>query len=315
MRRSAKTRNILLGTVALALPVILAASVVWAGLEDQLGIYSGDNAEGYLDPLVDAIGTNLNNGLFGSSFIPLSGFTASFELRGMAVWFTDGDKTFSAKTQDGFTPASSAEAPTVVGPGEAVSVSGEGGTTFMFPGGFNLNSFALSVPQVRFGSYRGTEGLFRFLATDLGDNELGDLRLVGFGLRNNISQYLGPDFPISMAGGFLWQRFRAGTNEAGEDMFRTTAWTIGVQAGKIYGSGLASVEPYVGLSLDNHSMDIAFESESEGEGAIIDLSFDPTRTVRFTVGFLARFSIARAHAEYNLSSRNSFAFGLAFGAF
>jgi hypothetical protein len=171
------------------------------------------------------------------------------------------------------------------------------------------------VPQIRFGSYRGTEGIFRYIATELGDSELGDLSLVGFGLRHNISQYFGPDFPVSMAGGFLWQRFKAGTNEAGGDIFESTAWTIGVQTGKIYGTGLTSIEPYAGLSVDSHAMDVAYESESEESPSVVDLSFDPTRSLRFTLGLLARFAIVRAHAEYNVGKRNSLAFGLAFGKF
>jgi hypothetical protein len=130
MAESGNTMRVML----LALPIILAASVVVAGLEDQLAVYSGDNAEGYLEPLAEAIGTNLNNGLFQSSFISLTGFNAGFELRGMAVWFSDDDETFRAKTEGGFNPPSSADAPTVVGPGESVTVTGEGGTTYMFPG-------------------------------------------------------------------------------------------------------------------------------------------------------------------------------------
>ena len=298
-----------------ALVVILSASVGMAGLEDQLAVYSGENAEGYLEPLVGAIGANLNNGLFESSSIPLTGFSASFELRGMAIWFSDDDETFTARTEGGFNPPSSAEASTVVGPGEAVTVTGQGGTTFMFPGGFSLNSFALSVPQIRFGYYRGTEGLFRYMAANLGDNEMGDLSLFGFGLRHNVSQYFGDDPPVSMAAGFLWQRFKAGKNEAGGDIFKSSAWTIGVQAGKVYGGGLTSVEPYAGLSVDSHSMDVAYEGDSKDSSSIVDLSFEPTRSLRFTVGLLARLAIARVHAEYNVSKRSSFAFGLALGRF
>jgi hypothetical protein len=305
----------LLRVVIPALVAIFGATAAGAGLGDQLAVYTGDNAEGYLEPLVDAIGADINNGLFQSSFIPLTGFNAAFEIRGMAVWFSDDDATFKARTEGGFLPQSSAEASTVVGPGEAVTVTGDGGTTFMFPGGFSLNSFALSVPQIRFGSYRGTEGIFRYIAVDLGESELGDLSLVGFGLRHNISQYFGPDFPLSMAGGFLWQRFRAGKNEAGGDIFKSTAWTVGVQAGKIYGGGLTSIEPYTGLSVDSHGMDVAYDSGSDDTSSVTRLSFDTTHSLRFTLGLLAKLAIMRAHVEYNVGTRNSFAFGMAFGKF
>ena len=153
------------------------------------------------------------------------------------------------------------------------------------------------------------------MAANLGDNEMGDLSLFGFGLRHNVSQYFGDDPPVSMAAGFLWQRFKAGKNEAGGDIFKSSAWTIGVQAGKVYGGGLTSVEPYAGLSVDSHSMDVAYEGDSKDSSSIVDLSFEPTRSLRFTVGLLARLAIARVHAEYNVSKRSSFAFGLALGRF
>jgi hypothetical protein len=301
--------------VLLAFPVLLLAGAAGAGLEDQLSIYSAENAEGYLEPLAEAVGADLNNGLFRSSFIPIQGFNLNVELLGMAVWFSDDDGTFTARTENGFAPSSSAEASTVVGPGEGVAIGGDGGTTFMFPGGFDLNSFALTVPQIRVGSYMGTEALFRYMASDLGDDELGDLSLWGLGLRHNISQYFGPDFPVTVAGGFLWQSFKAGTNEAGGDMFESSALTIGLQVGKIYGSGAATIEPYTGLSFDRHSMNVAYESDSEGSSSMVDLSFDPTNSVRLTLGLLARFYIAGAHAEYSVGKRNSFGFGLTFGRY
>jgi hypothetical protein len=314
-------RKCRLGCLLAAVWILLPASAGWAGLDDQLAAYSGDNAKGYLKPLSHAIGADLNNGLFQSSYIPVNDVYASFEIQGMAVWFSDDDRTFTARTDEGFTPSTSVKVPTVVGPGEAVSLGGDGGTTYMFPGGFDLSSFALSVPQIRFGSYRGTEGLFRYLAADLGGDEFGDLSLVGFGLRHSISQYLRPDFPVSLAGGFFWQRFRAGENKNGGDILRSTAWTIGVQGGRVYGSGWATIEPYAGLSLDSHKMDVHYTGDVEDDeedadaGSSIDVSFDPTRSLRFTLGFLAELPVVGIHAEYSIAKRNSFAFGLALGKF
>jgi hypothetical protein len=312
-------RNCRLGCMLASVWVLLLAPMAGAGLQDQLAAYSGDNAEGYLRPFSDAVGASLNNGLFQSSYIPVNGIYASFEIRAMAVWFSDDDRTFTARTQEGFSPPTWVKVPTVVGPGEAVSIEGDGGTTYMFPGGFNLNSFALSVPQIRFGSYRGTEGLFRYLAADLGGDEFGDLSLVGFGLRHSISQYLRPDFPVSLAGGFFWQRFRAGENKDGGDIFRSTAWTIGLQGGRVYGGGWATIEPYAGLSVDSHTMDVKYtgdvEDEEEDAGSSIDISFDTTHSLKFTVGFLAELAVVGVHAEYSIAGQNSFAFGLALGNF
>lgn len=299
-------------SVLLALWFMVLVPTAGADLEDQLGAYSGENAEGYLEPMAGAIGASLNSGLFQTPFIPVEGVRVDFELLAMGIWFSDGDRTFRARTEGGFEPQTSADAPTVVGPGEAVTVPGDGGTTYIFPGGFDIGSFALSVPQIRFGSYRGTEGIFRYVSADLGEADIGSLSLIGFGLRHSISQYFDPDFPVSMAGGFLWQRFRAGRNEAGGDMLKSTTWTIGLQAGKTYGSGWATFAPYVGLSLDSHGMDVAYTSE-EDESSTIDISFDTTRSARLTLGMFAKMTIAGVHVEYSLSKRNSLVVGLVLG--
>jgi hypothetical protein len=140
------------------------------------------------------------------------------------------------------------------------------------------------------------------------------LSLVGFGIRHSISQYLGPDFPVSIAGGFLWQRFRAGKNESGGDIFRSTAWTLGVQAGRIYGRSWANVEPYAGLSLDSHALRVAYTSEDD-ESTTIDLSFERKLFTRLTMGFLARLAVVGVRVEYSIGERSSLGFGLVLGRF
>jgi hypothetical protein len=282
-------------------------------IEDQLGGYTGDNGVGYLQPLADAVGSDLNSGLFQSAHIPAEGMYFAFELKVMSVLFSDDDRTFGARTEPGFTPAQTVDAPTVVGPGEAKVVTGDGGTSYAFPGGFDLNSFALAAPQFRFGSYMGTEALIRYFALDVGDNEFGSVSLFGFGLRHSISQYLGPDFPVALAGGFFWQTFKMGENNAGGDLLDASAFTIGVHASKRYGEGIAYVEPYAGLSMDRFSMEVSYETEGLDEPIIIDLDFGTDTTVHLTLGLAARLAFMGANAEYNLAGQNGFSFGLSFG--
>ena len=286
-----------------------------AQVEDQLSAYGEDNAEAYLKPLADAFGTDLNGGLFYSGHIPRNGRYFSFEIRTMAVLFSSDDRTFRATAETGFTPLPSAdlEVSTIVGDGEAKIVLGEGGASFVFPGGFSLNSFALAVPQLRFGSYMGTEATIRYLAVDVGDAELGDVSLFGFGMRHSISQYLGPDFPVDLAGGFFWQQLKVGESQAGDDLMSTGAVSIGIQASRRYGQGVAVIEPYAGLSMDRYSMKVSNESEAEGAGKLLDLDFGANTTARLTMGLALRLVFMSAHAEYCVSGQNSFSFGLAFG--
>jgi hypothetical protein len=297
----------------LTMLVLLAAGTCLAvEIEDQLSNYVGDNAEGYLGPLADAIGTDLNSGLYQSAYIPKNGRYFSVEFRVMSVLFSDDDRTFDATTPEGFTPEMTVEAPTIVGDGEAVEAVGEAGATNLFPGGFDLSSFSLAAPQLRFGSLYGTEALLRYFAIDVGDNEFGSLSLFGFGLRHSISQYFAEDFPVHLAGGFFWQTFKLGENNAGGDLVSASALTFGVQASKRFGQGIAFVEPYAGLALDQFSVEASYEDEGE---ELVDLDFGSDTTARLTLGIAGRFAILNYHMEYSLASQSSVSFGLAFGMF
>lgn len=295
--------------MALALAAVLAAagSPAAAQIGDQLSAYTGENAEGYLKPLVDAIGTDLNGGLFHTARIPVSGFHISLETPVVAVLFADEDVTFEAVTEGDFSPEQTVDAPTIIGSGEALIVPGDEATSFAFPGGFDLNSFALAVPQLRIGSYMGTEALVRYIAINTGDVEIGNISLMGFGLRHNINQYFGPEFPVDLAGGFFWQSFKLG-----DGLLEANAMSFGVQASKRYGT-TAAIEPYMGVSLDSFGMDVSYESESSGEPEQVDFSFESETSARLTLGLSMSYSVVNANAEYTVAGQSGFSFGLSFG--
>ena len=297
--------NRLVSGLGCAFLVLLLASPAAAQIEDQLSAYTGDNATGYLQPLADAFGADLNDGLFHSGQVPLSGPHFKFELRYMSVQFGDDDRTFKATTEGAFLPVTTSDAPTIVG-GEAVEVQGDSGTAYVYPGGFDLSAFALAVPQLRIGAFMGTEALVRYFAMDTGDVELGKISLFGFGLRHNISQYF-TALPVDLAGGFFWQSFAIGENDAGDDLISTKALSIGVQASKSF----SILEPYAGLSLDKFSMDVAYEDINTGTN--IDLEFDSDTTIHLTLGLAAKLSILNLHAEYNVAGQNSLSLGVAVG--
>jgi len=293
--------------VKVALCVLLL--LVWASqagaqsAETQLSAYTGENAEGYLQPLANAFGANLNSGLFRSAHIPLEGVNVSVEVVAMMALFADEDATFEATTEEGFHPETTVDAPTVVGSGEAVTVDGTWGTTFAFPGGLDLNSFALAAPQVRIGSFRGTEAIIRYIAVEVGDSDIGNVSLLGLGARHNVSQYFGPAFPVDMAVGFFWQKF-----DVGDDFIAANATTFGVQASKSFGF----IEPYAGLAFDSFSMDVTYEtggSLSEEVG----ISLDSESSVHMTLGVGLQVAIVSAFAEYNIAGQSSLAFGIGFG--
>ena len=292
----------LITAIALATLALLMATPAVAQIEDQLSAYTGANAEGYLQPLSDAFGADLNSAWYHSGYVPEDGFHWSFELRVMGVIFSDDAATFSATTESGFTPEQTVDAPTVVGSGNAVTVDGDSGTEFSFPGGFDLNSFAMAVPQLKLGSYKGTEAVIRYFAIDVGDIEIGNVSLLGLGARHSISQYLDPEFPVDLAGGFMWQKFTLG-----DDFIDASAFTVGIQASRNYGW----IEPYAGLSYDMFSMSVSYVGDESGETE--EISLDAASSVHLCLGCAIGIAPVMANVEYNIAAQSSFAFGLAVG--
>jgi hypothetical protein len=288
-----------------------AAPPLRAQIGDQIKAYTGLNAVGYLQPLSDAIGAEINSAIFRTGHVDKKGLTIRLELPVMGVIFPDDAKTFSAVTECGFSPTQRVSAPTVVGSEKAVIVEGDGGTAFAFPGGLNLHSFGLAVPQLRVGNLFGTEAIVRGFVVRTGGEDVGDFTLFGIGAHHSISQYLPPDFPVDMAAGFFWQTstVESGTSSSG-DLMSATAFTIGVQAS----TRLAKVFlPYGGLSYDTFSMEVSYDSEAGCSNEKIDINFDRVNTMHLTLGVQIDIPVMNMFLEYNIASQNSFALGVGFG--
>ena len=301
--------------------VLCLAPPLEAQIEDQLSAYTGANATGYLQPFSSAFGADLNSGIFRAASIPKMRPKIRLEIQVMSVIFGDDDKTFRAVTERGFTPETYAYAPTVVGSGKALIVEGDGGTSFAFPGGFALHSFALAAPQLRVGGLFGTEAILRYFALDVGgsddpedsessDSGLGKISLFGIGLKHSISQYLPVGIPVDLSAGFFWQSFSLGENKEGDKLISSHAFSIGVQASR---KMAMFFEPYTGVSYDTHSMNVSYESEATGSTTSIDIDFEKESSLHLTLGLNLEFPVVKGFAEYNIAGQNSFAFGLGFG--
>ncbi len=157
-------------------------------LNDFVSKYSSANGSGYMQPLADAFGADLNSGLYQTANIPLRGFHLNLSFMLMGAPITDSRKTFSAKTEGFFAPAIIASAPTVFGSTSGKTVAGNAGTAYAFPGGLDMSIFTIGVPQITVGSFYGTEATVRFFQAKVGDN-IGQLQLWGIGVRHSISQY------------------------------------------------------------------------------------------------------------------------------
>jgi len=286
--------------------MILSAATASAQLAENLKAYTGRNASGYFMPLVDALAADLNAGTYHTARIPDEGLYASVEIVFMSARFSEADRTFPAGTENGFQPDTTLQAPTIVGSPYAVRVDGEAGTTFYFPGGFDLGSFDFVSPQLRLGALWGTEATIRFGLIRTGGTQLGDMTLYGFGGRHSLSQYF-DKIPVDVAVGAFWQHFALGENERGGDLVSAEAWTAGIQASKRFGWA----EPFLAVAYDDFGVDLDYEGESPSDA--VHMSLESDDHYRMTFGLALNASFAAVHGEFSIGGQRAFAVGLAVG--
>ena len=305
--------RLLVGALALVLPIVsIPTAPALSGdnsnnnqIEDNLSSYTGVNAEGYLGPLRDAIGSSLNSGLFMYAGVPRSGFHARLDFRGMLVSFGADDRTFEGVTEDFFGQQQSETVPTVVGDERAVLVSNPStGATFTFPGGFNIDRFAMAVPQLTVGSVMGTEVMARYIAVETGDAELGDISLTGFGARHDLAGDLSqsPSLDMTLIG--FWQKLKVG-----QDFVEAKTLTLGGQVGKKF----SILGVYAGLTYDSVSMDVSYDTDTGGGSKTVDIGFDSKSTAHFTLGGTLGLGFLHLNGEFNQGNQSSLAFGLGLG--
>lgn len=285
-----------------ALLVLGLAGAAGAQVDERLAAYTGRNAKGYLAPLVDAFRSNLNSALFYSAYVPTKGFYVSLEVNAMGTFFDEDSRTFVATTEGDFLPEQSTEAPTVIGDNDAVYVEGNAATQFAFPGGFDVDNIWFACPQVRVGSWKGTEALGRFILYDTSVSELGSLTVWGAGLRHSISQYIEGMRPVDLSVSVTGQRAQLETDDS-QDVLQARIVSAGVQTG----IALGGMYPYGGLSANWYEMDVRYEFETDSELEPIELDYRYDVEFQMTLGIAYRLSGITAYGEYNLSDQNCLA--------
>jgi hypothetical protein len=266
-------------------------------LNDFVAKYGSANGAGFMQPLADAFGANINSGIYQSAKIPLEGFHLNFGVMLMGAPITDSRKTFTATTEGVFAPQTTTEAPTIFGKTDGATITGNGGTAYVFPGGLSITTFAIAAPQLTVGSLFGTEATIRFFQAKVGDN-IGTLKLWGIGARHNINQYF-KDFPLDVAAGIYQQHFEIG------DIVSANSTLVSVQ-----GSYTASVLTfYGGPGVEISNMDVNYD----GNSGKVTLALRSKNNVRFTAGALLSLAFFRLYADYNLASQSAFVLGFGFG--
>ena len=274
-------------------------------LEQNLSAYTGPNAQGYLGPFRDALGSALNSGLFMYGDVPESGLHLRFDVRAMLVYFGDGDKTFQAVTEDYYGDPETVEAPTIVGSSHSVRlINNDTGAIYTFPGGFDVQRFGLAVPQLTIGAVAGTEVFGRFMALDFNDSEIEKIETMGFGARHCLTQTVLKNLPFDLSVGGMYNKIKVN-----DTLLDVKALTFGAQAGRRWGP----LAGYAGLSYDSVEMSAEYESDVTGAAETVSVDLDKESTAHLTLGGTWRMGFVHLNAELNVANQKSLAFGLGFG--
>jgi len=293
-------RSIVKMWLCLGALVLLVPGARAQKLEDYLSRYLGDNGKKYLQPLGDAFGANMNSGLYHSAHIPRVGLHLGLDLLIPAALIAEDQRTFTA-TEEGFYPVTTREVPTVFGDTQPVSIAGQGGTVYNFPGGYDLSMLPLAIPQVTVGSLLGTELTLRYAVAQLNE-DIGDLTLTGIGIRHSVSQYI-PLFPIDVSVSYFHQTLKVG------DILDAATDVVGVQASKSF----SLLTLYGGVAYEKAGMDVSYTHGEGAEAETIAFSLEGQNKMRMTVGANLHLALFQLHADYSLASQNSACLGLYIG--
>ena len=280
---------------------LLSGNLTAQDLNSLLERYSGDNAPGYIQPLVTSFGANLNTGMFRSAHIPKGGLHIDIRANGMLAFISDDQKTFKAKTQGNFLPEQEVETSTVLGAGQGAEVEGEGGVTFNFPGGYEYDIIPALAPTVTIGSLFGTEGSVRFFESKISD-ELGDLSFLALGVRHSISQYFTDSFDLSM--GYQYTNFDIG------DVLEMDAWILHAEIGRSF----SILDLYSGLGIENTSADVEYDFEfSDDQVERVRVSTEGENEFRVFAGFALNLAILHINMDFHLGQQNLANVGVSIG--
>ena len=287
--------------LALAIAVVLGSRDARAesDLEKVLKQYDSQTVKGYIQPMVDFFGANMNAGLYHSAAIPAMGLKIEIDLVGMGSLVGDEQKTYSAPAPPGFGASTFKTATIFGGKGgrittpDSLSYSGSDGI-------IDATLFPLAVPQLTIGSVAGTEATIRFVTSPSID-AFPTTTLFGAGLRHSISQYL-PGAPLDIAVGGFYSSFTVG------DIIDFKGISVGAQAS--LSAAIATL--YGGLAWEKSTMNLKYGAATPGAPAV-DFDLDGSNNFRFTAGGGLSLGVFKIFADANFGSVTNFSGGIGFG--
>ena len=285
---------------ACTLLFLAATGYAQSDLQKTLEQFNSTDVKGYIQPLGDLFGANMNAGMFHSAEIP-TGFHLSFELVGMGSMVGDNQKNYTLNAPAGFNPATFSTATMFGGKRDSVVDTNTKLKYFGLADGFvNTSLFPLGAPQITIGDIYGTRAIIRLVATP-SMKGFPSATLWGLGLQHSISQYV-PAVPVDIAAHVFFSQFRFG------DLVSFNGTSIGVEASK----SLSILRVYGGLAWEKSSMELKY-TPANATSPAVDITMNGANNFRATVGLGLHIIFFSIFADANFGSVTNFSAGIGFG--
>lgn len=283
-------------------------------------------ADGYVQPLTDAMGSDLNGGLFrtadvGNGFLPglpfdvylgvgvsgalLQDSNEQFVFEGETITVSEGGVTQEVNVSA--TPDN--QVPTVFGDTNPDGqlrfenqATGEVSEQPIPPALVNTSIAPLPVPQLGLGSIAGTDVQVRYLPeTDISD--YGSVELTGVAVRHDLDQWVPAPLPFNLAAQGSWNQISIDDSDNSEVM-DASGWAVNVQASK--GVPALPLVLYGGLQYERFDVDYNYTFEGPNGGTNeISLSQDATTSTRGLAGLSLTLAIVRINVDYAVTNGNN----------
>lgn len=270
----------------------------------QLGIQ--ELARDYLRPGVDAVGYSINSGLSHRARVD-SGFGLWVGSRFIITYIPEADRTFSAAlpaalVEQGY-PERVTSATIVGGAGTVLRSTQQQRPDIVLPGGADLSSTFLLVPQVHVGAVLGTELIFRGLPPVTYDTDIGKVSFWGVGIKHAPTYFA--DLPFDLAFVAAWQRFELG------DLINGASLAGMAQASVDAGS----ITLFGGIGYEAYAIDVSY-AYNDATGTLpptsINLEFR-RRNLRFSAGAsLSILNFIDIAADYSFGEQDNLTIGAGF---
>lgn len=303
---------------------LVSSNIFAQSLEQNLQQVGPIYGKLYVQPLVDAMGTDVNSNFFYTANVPFNSkkpaeFNIGIRLRVMNTFLSSKDQVFDYDYADtGIVNGVPVEgtysvvnAPTVIGDKQpAVARFTYNGVYYpdndieVIGGVFKTTSVPLVIPEITFGTVYATDASIILLPT-IDITDLGKFRMFGFTLRHNFSHYV-ENSPVDYSLMVGYQKMSL-TEDNDNDLWKSSSYFINGQLSKTF-AGLFT--PYIAVQYEQFKADISYNYTDNGENIPVTFSADGATNFRGVLGATVKTGFFAFNLDANLGAK--FALSCAF---